>query len=66
MSISLIRPRKLCEELGIPMSTLYRWLDDDPTFPKRVQLGTKAVAFRRDDVEEWIESRTRQEEKVTA
>lgn len=54
MNISLIRPKQLAKELGIPMSSLYRWMDEDPSFPRRIKLGPRSVAFKRSDVEAWI------------
>lgn len=61
-SLTLIRPTDLARELSIPLSTLYRWIDEDPTFPPRIRIGPRTVAFRRNDVDSWLESRT--EEKV--
>lgn len=41
---------------GLSRSTLYR-LIADKQFPRPVQLGPRAVAWRRDDVQAWTETR---------
>ena len=62
-TLTLIRPRDLARELSIPLSTLYRWIDEDPTFPPRVRIGPRSVAFRKADVEKWLQARTEKKEK---
>ena len=61
-SLTLIRPTDLARELSVPISTLYRWIDEDPDFPPRVRIGPRTVGFRRQQVERWLESRTEEKE----
>ena len=43
--------------LNIGRSTIYKYQAEDPSFPKAVQLGQKAVGWRRAEIEEWAASR---------
>lgn len=50
----LATPGQLGEYLGIPPTTLaqWRWVRTGPTY---VRLG-RLIRYRREDVEEWLES----------
>lgn len=55
----LIRAIQLRKELGnIGNTTLRRWVREG-NFPKPIKLGANCVAWRRDEVDAWIESRPR-------
>ena len=54
---SLIRQRDLCALLGISRSTLFRW-ERDGTFPRRLKLGPKRVAWRKSDIDDWLTGRS--------
>jgi prophage regulatory protein len=41
---------------GLSRSTLYRLIADQQ-FPRPVQLGPRAVAWRRQDIDAWSETR---------
>ena len=41
--------------LGIGRSTVYNNLAADPTFPRPVKLGKRAVGWRRTEIEAWAE-----------
>jgi prophage regulatory protein len=60
----IIRCRQLVKLIGIGRSTLYDWLNPkspryDPTFPKKIKLGTSSVGWLLDEVEAWIESKAK-------
>ena len=43
---------------GVSTSTIYSWNSQpDSDFPKPVRLGPKAVGWRSEDVQKWMESR---------
>lgn len=46
---------------GIAKTTLWRWVREGH-FPKPVRLGGRCVAWRSDDIDQWINSRTRYDE----
>lgn len=55
----LIRAIQLRKELGnIGNTTLRRWVREG-NFPKPIKLGANCVAWRRDEVDTWLESRPR-------
>ena len=55
----LIRAIQLRKELGnIGNTTLRRWVREG-YFPKPIKLGANCVAWRRDEVDAWLESRPR-------
>lgn len=51
------RPGPLAEKLGVSRMTLNRWYQQDPTFPRKIQLGRRAVGFRESEIEAWLDSR---------
>lgn len=58
----LLRRKELEQAIGLSRSTIYARLDKnsphyDPTFPRPVNLGSKAVAWVLADVEGWINAR---------
>lgn len=52
-----IRVAKLAPELAVSVPTVWRWLKEDPTFPKPVKLSARVTAWRISDVESWIQSK---------
>ena len=51
--IRLIRKEALLRLISVSNSTLFRW-ERDGTFPPRIKIGHKAVAWRIADVENWL------------
>lgn len=41
-----------CKTLGVPFTTFYRWMDDDPEFKRAVENAVAACGDYRDDVSE--------------
>ena len=48
--------REVMELIRISRPTLYRWLQPG-TFPKPIEIGPQKIAWRRDDVIDWIANR---------
>jgi excisionase family DNA binding protein len=65
-NLEVLRPKQVCKILGgIHISTLYRWIDDG-TFPiEKIQLGPRAVGFRKSDVIDYIDGKY-EPQKVSA
>ena len=56
-AVSLLREPIVRKALGgIGKSTLWRWIREG-RFPKPVRLGANCVAWRSDDVNQWINTR---------
>ncbi len=49
----LYRIPDVCAALGIGRSSLYTLLETDPTFPRPVRVATRAVRWRRIEIERW-------------
>ena len=54
--MSILRTADLTAMLGVHRCTVWRWTKE-LGFPKPIQLGTRAVAWRSEDVEEWLANR---------
>jgi len=52
--LRMLRPKQLCEVLSISVPTLYRWEAEGKVPIEKVRLGPGIVAYRRTDVEKWI------------
>ena len=59
----LVRPKDAAEMLSVSKKHLYS-LAEHPDFPRHVQVGTRAVAWRMSDLEAWIDSRLHKKEEV--
>lgn len=44
------------ERSGLPRSTIYYLIEKD-MFPKQVKLGKRTVAWRKSEIDAWIENR---------
>jgi excisionase family DNA binding protein len=58
-SFQLVRPLEAAKILGISKSTLYAWLADGTINFRPIRLGARATAFRFDELQEWLNSRSR-------
>lgn len=58
----LLRLPEVKQQVGLGRSSIYALLDPrsprhDPTFPKPVQLGPRAIAFSERELDSWIAQR---------
>ena len=49
----ILRPKQVCELLGIPKSTLYPWIRDGE-FPKPFNMGKRAVGWTEETINNWV------------
>ena len=56
VAVMFLRLQAVIRVTGLSRSTLYRLIADE-RFPRPVQLGTRAVAWRRADIDAWSEAR---------
>lgn len=54
----LIRLPELIRLIGLSKASIYRLEKVDQTFPQRIQIGLRAVAWRSSEVAHWVETRT--------
>jgi prophage regulatory protein len=60
----ILRMKPTTVYTGVGRSSIYEKLNPnskyfDPTFPKPIKLGTRAVGFRLSELQQWVESRER-------
>jgi prophage regulatory protein len=53
--VKLIRLPKLIDIVGLKRPTIYKAMKAG-TFPKPVNIGPRAVAWRSDEIEAWVEA----------
>lgn len=56
MALKILRLIGVLDCVGVKKTTLYRWIREGK-FPAPVQLGTRSVGWRAQDVQNWVESR---------
>lgn len=54
----ILRTTELLALIGVSRMTLWRWLKAG-TFPQPIKLGTRAVGWRKAEVEEWVRNLSR-------
>ena len=55
MSISsLLRMKRFCVITGLSRGAVYNLMKYDPTFPKPIKIGQRAIAFSEQAVQDWI------------
>ena len=54
--LRLCRLKEVMERTGLSRSTIYGWMKEG-RFPSSVELGQRSVAWRSDDLDQWIRSR---------
>lgn len=52
-SLELIRLPEVMARTGLSRSTIYLYIDKG-NFPKAIKIGLRAVAWRKEDVDNWI------------
>lgn len=57
---SIIRPSSLRGAVGLSRWTILR-LEKEGKFPRRIQLSARAVGWRSDEVQVWMDARARGE-----
>ena len=56
MEDRILRPREVCEVLGLSRTTLWRRTRDGD-FPPPIRLGANFIGWRSTDVEGWLQGR---------
>lgn len=54
---SLIRVTELATMLSVSRSTIWRWVKDNSTFPNPIKVSDKVTAWRRNEIQDWLQSR---------
>ena len=54
-----LRLNAVCDLVGLGKTTVWNLSRNDPDFPKPVKLSARCTAWRADEVQAWIDSRSR-------
>jgi prophage regulatory protein len=54
--VLVVRMSRLVEMIGLSRSTIWKLLSEGK-FPNPIRLGSRSIAWRIKDVEDWLESR---------
>lgn len=52
----LLTCRDVCDTLQISRQAVYRKLRTDPAFPRPIHVGASSPRWKRDELENWVES----------
>ncbi|ULJ61899.1 AlpA family transcriptional regulator [Wielerella bovis] len=56
IEMSMLNIKQVCTKCGLSRSTIYRLMNAGD-FPKAVKLTAKRIAFRVEDIENWLATR---------
>lgn len=59
MNVAILRRPELCRRVGLGYTTIFKMIREGH-FPAPIPLGPKAVGWRSDEVQAWIDARTRE------
>ena len=54
----LLRISDVCQSVGLSKATIYKEISEG-RFPRPVNISTRAVAWRREDIQTWIDNLTK-------
>ncbi|WP_080713037.1 helix-turn-helix transcriptional regulator [Bordetella bronchiseptica] len=54
----ILRTKDVLQLLGIGRTTLYRWLEQNPQFPRPVSLGPNSIGWFENELNQWLASRS--------
>ena len=52
---AILRPDKAAAYLGISKNTIYRWLRENPSFPRLIKIGQRSSGWRVADLDAWLD-----------
>lgn len=53
----ILRPEQVCQYLGISRSGLYYLHEKDPTFPRKIKLSPRMIAWRKESLDAWLKAK---------
>jgi prophage regulatory protein len=63
-AITILRRRQVEARIGLGRSTIYSRMKEDPTFPKPVSIGSRAVGWLEHEVSEWLAAQIQKSRKA--
>ena len=56
---NLLTIEDVCGKLKMTKTTVYKLRREDATFPKQIKLGPRAVRWKEDELNDWVEAQER-------
>jgi prophage regulatory protein len=63
-AITILRRNQVEARTGLARSTIYERLCTDPTFPKPISLGAKAVGWIEAEIDAWLTAQVEKNRKA--
>mgnify|MGYP001044957995 CR=1 FL=1 len=54
---AILRPAQACQYLGISRTALHYLHERDPSFPRKIRFGGRAVGWRKESLDTWLEQK---------
>lgn len=61
---AVLRPRDAAAYLGIGLSTIWRWAQINPAFPRSHKLASRVTVFYKSDLDAFLERQTGYADRV--
>lgn len=58
--MNLLRLKDVCELIKTSRSNVYKMIESDPSFPKKIKFSNSkqaAVYFEKEEIESWVKSK---------
>lgn len=52
---AVLRPKQAAAYIGMSLPSLWRFMREDPTFPRAFKLGANASGILREELDEWLD-----------
>lgn len=56
---AVLRPRECARYLGVSIASFWRFVKNDPTFPRTFKITAQATAVKKAEVDAWLHRRQR-------
>lgn len=51
----LLTVHEVCAKLKVQKTTVYKWLKEDPSFPRQITLGPRVVRWQEEALDTWVQ-----------
>lgn len=56
---NLLTIEDVCAKLKMTKTTVYKLRREDSTFPKQIKIGPRAVRWKEDELQDWVNQQVR-------
>ena len=65
LSLNQLRPEQVCERLGCCRAQLYKLVDNDPTFPKPIQVTKRWIFWYECEIDAWTRKKAAEQQGLS-